>query len=111
MSKVAENADVSQKTYRTALDMLDVVKESTISYGKDPKALATTALYAACLVEEKENCIHFLHWYLIWPFSTVSSCAYGYRIAIWRVRHLHSSIGQELLGFFDIHLSGIFDFA
>lgn len=53
MSKVAENAAVSQKTYRTALDILDVVKKDPISYGKDPKALATAALYGACLVEEK----------------------------------------------------------
>jgi transcription initiation factor TFIIIB Brf1 subunit/transcription initiation factor TFIIB len=50
---VAENADVSQKTYRTALDMLNEVKKDPISYGKDPKALATAALYGACLLEEK----------------------------------------------------------
>ena len=50
MSKVAENADVSQKTYRTALDMLNVVKKNPISYGKDPKALATAPLYGACLI-------------------------------------------------------------
>jgi transcription initiation factor TFIIB len=55
MSKVAENSGVSQKTYRTALDVLDVVKKNPISYGKDPKALATAALYGACLVEEKNN--------------------------------------------------------
>jgi transcription initiation factor TFIIB len=55
MSKVAENAAVSQKTYRAALDMLDVVKKNPISYGKDPKALATAALYGACLMEEKDN--------------------------------------------------------
>jgi transcription initiation factor TFIIB len=55
MSKVAENAAVSQKTYRTALDILDVVKKNPISYGKDPKALATAALYGACLVEEKDK--------------------------------------------------------
>jgi transcription initiation factor TFIIB len=55
LSKVAENAEVSQKTYRTALDMLDMIKKDTISYGKDPKALAAAALYAACLVENKEN--------------------------------------------------------
>ena len=55
MSKVAENANVSQKTYRTALDMLDVVKKNPISYGKDPKALATAALYGACLIEEKDK--------------------------------------------------------
>jgi transcription initiation factor TFIIB len=55
MSKVAENAGVSQKTYRTALDMLDVVKKNPISYGKDPKALATAALYSACLLEKQDN--------------------------------------------------------
>jgi transcription initiation factor TFIIB len=55
MSKVAENAGVSQKTYRTALDMLDVVKKNPISYGKDPKALATAALYGACLLEKQDN--------------------------------------------------------
>jgi transcription initiation factor TFIIB len=55
MSKVAENADVSQKTYRCALDMLNEVKKNPISYGKDPKALATAALYGACLLEEKEK--------------------------------------------------------
>jgi transcription initiation factor TFIIB len=55
LSKVAENAEVSQKTYRTALEMLDKVKIDPISYGKDPKALAAAALYAACLVEDKED--------------------------------------------------------
>ena len=52
ISRVAENANVSQKTYRIALDMLDVVKKDPISDGKDPKALATAALYGACLIEE-----------------------------------------------------------
>jgi transcription initiation factor TFIIB len=55
MSKVAENADVSQKTYRNALDMLDRIKKDPISYGKDPKALATAALYGACLLDEKDK--------------------------------------------------------
>ena len=55
MSKVAENAAVSQKTYRTALDMLDVVKKNPMSFGKDPKALASAALYGAYLAEEKDN--------------------------------------------------------
>jgi transcription initiation factor TFIIB len=55
LSKVAENAEVSQKTYRTAVDMLDTVKKDTISYGKDPKALAAAALYGACMIEEKDK--------------------------------------------------------
>src|SRR5512145_659785 len=49
MSKVAANADASQKTYRTALNMLDVVKNNPVSYDKDRKALATAALYCACV--------------------------------------------------------------
>ena len=55
LSKVAENADMNQKTYRAALDILDVVKKNPISYGKDPKALATAALYGACLIEKQDN--------------------------------------------------------
>lgn len=55
MSKVVENTGASQKTYRTALDILAIVKKDPISYGKDPKALATAALYGACLIEEKDN--------------------------------------------------------
>ena len=46
---------VSQKTYKAALDILDVVKKNPISYGKDPKALATAALYGACLVDEQDK--------------------------------------------------------
>jgi transcription initiation factor TFIIB len=55
LSKVAGNAGVNQKTYRVALNILDVVKNDPISYGKDPKALATAALYGACLVEKQDN--------------------------------------------------------
>ena len=53
VSKVADNACVSQKTYRTAIEMLDSVKKHAISYGKDPKALATAVLYAACIKENE----------------------------------------------------------
>ena len=56
MSKVAENAGVSQKTYRTALDMLDVVKKNPISYGKDPKALATAAFVWCLSARETRQC-------------------------------------------------------
>jgi transcription initiation factor TFIIB len=55
MSKVAENAAVNQNTYRTALDLLAVVKKNSVSYGKDPKALATAALFGACLMEENNT--------------------------------------------------------
>ncbi|HZD35826.1 MAG TPA: TFIIB-type zinc ribbon-containing protein [Nitrososphaeraceae archaeon] len=53
IAKIAENAEVSQKTYRIALDILDEVKKNPISYGKDPKALATAALYGGCMIEEQ----------------------------------------------------------
>ena len=53
VSKVADNACVSQKTYRSAIEMLDIVKKHAVSYGKDPKALATAVLYAACIKENE----------------------------------------------------------
>jgi len=53
ISKVADGACVSQKTYRRAVEMLDIVKRHAISYGKDPKALATAVLYAACIKENE----------------------------------------------------------
>jgi transcription initiation factor TFIIB len=53
VSKVADNACVSQKTYRRSIEMLDIVKKHAISYGKDPKALATAVLYAACIKENE----------------------------------------------------------
>ena len=53
ISKVADNACVSQKTYRRAVEMLDIVKKDSISYGKDPKALATAVIYAACIKENE----------------------------------------------------------
>lgn len=55
ISKVADRACVSQKTYRRAVEMLDVVKKHEISYGKDPKALATAVLYAACIKENESK--------------------------------------------------------
>jgi transcription initiation factor TFIIB len=51
LSKIANRARVSEKAYRRALQMLSVIKENPISYGKDPNALAVAALYAACLKE------------------------------------------------------------
>jgi transcription initiation factor TFIIB len=55
ISKVADSACVSQKTYRRAVEMLDIVKKNAISYGKDPKALATAVLYAACIKENESK--------------------------------------------------------
>jgi transcription initiation factor TFIIIB Brf1 subunit/transcription initiation factor TFIIB len=48
---LADSRNVNQKTYKKALEMLDEVKNDYISYGKDPKALATTVLYHVCIEE------------------------------------------------------------
>jgi transcription initiation factor TFIIB len=51
LSKIANRANVSEKAYRRALQMLSTIKENPVSYGKDPNALAVATLYAACLKE------------------------------------------------------------
>jgi transcription initiation factor TFIIB len=53
VSKIADRVNVNHKTYRRAVDMLDEVKKSSISFGKDPKALASAVLYYACLTEQE----------------------------------------------------------
>jgi transcription initiation factor TFIIB len=54
LSKIANKAKVSEKTYRKALEMLTTIKENSISHGKDPNALAVAVLYAACLKESEK---------------------------------------------------------
>jgi transcription initiation factor TFIIB len=51
LSRTANNANVSEKSYRKALEMLSMVKKDPISFGKDPNALAVAVLYAACIRE------------------------------------------------------------
>jgi transcription initiation factor TFIIB len=51
LTKITNRARVSQKTYRRAVQMLSIIKDNPVSYGKDPNALAVAALYAACLKE------------------------------------------------------------
>jgi transcription initiation factor TFIIB len=54
LAKIANKSDVSEKSYRRALQMLTVIKSEPISLGKDPKALAVAVLYAACLQEHEK---------------------------------------------------------
>ena len=54
LAKIANKANVSEKTYRRALEMLPTIKENPISHGKDPNALAVAVLYAACLKENEK---------------------------------------------------------
>jgi transcription initiation factor TFIIB len=51
LTKIANRANVSQKSYRRAIQMLSIIKDNPVSYGKDPNALAVATLYAACLKE------------------------------------------------------------
>jgi transcription initiation factor TFIIB len=55
ISKIATKANISQKTYREAVDMLTIAKKNPISYGKDPKSVAAAVLYASCLKKGEEN--------------------------------------------------------
>ena len=54
LARISNKAKVSEKTCRSALDMLSTIKNDPISHGKDPNALAVAVLYAAC-VREGEN--------------------------------------------------------
>jgi len=49
LSRIANNAGVSEKSLRKAANMMLTIKENPISYGKDPNALALAVLYGACL--------------------------------------------------------------
>ena len=51
LTKIANRANVSQKSCRRAVEMLSIIKDNPVSYGKDPNALAVATLYAACLKE------------------------------------------------------------
>jgi transcription initiation factor TFIIB len=54
LAKIANKANVSERTYRMALEMLTKIKENPISHGKDPNALAVAVLYAACIKENEK---------------------------------------------------------
>jgi transcription initiation factor TFIIIB Brf1 subunit/transcription initiation factor TFIIB len=46
LAKIANRGRVSEKAYRSAVQMLSIVKDNPISHGKDPNALAVAILYA-----------------------------------------------------------------
>ena len=51
LSRIANNAGVSEKSLRKAAQMMSVIKENSISSGKDPNAVAAAVLYGACLAQ------------------------------------------------------------
>ncbi|HEX9318231.1 MAG TPA: TFIIB-type zinc ribbon-containing protein [Nitrososphaeraceae archaeon] len=56
LSRIAASAGVSEKTTRRAAELMAIVKNKPMSFGKDPNALSVGVLYAACLNQgEKVN--------------------------------------------------------
>ena len=49
LSRIANNADINERTVRHAIHMMAQIKDNPISSGKDPRAIAVAVLYAACL--------------------------------------------------------------
>jgi transcription initiation factor TFIIB len=49
LNRMANKAGISQKILRRAIGMMTILKDDTVSFGKDPNALAIAVLYGACL--------------------------------------------------------------
>ncbi len=49
LARIANNANISEKTLRHAIQMMSEIKDDPISFGKDPCAIAVAVLYGACL--------------------------------------------------------------
>jgi len=49
LARIANNAGISEKTLRHAVQMMSQIKDDPISFGKDPCAIAVAVLYGACL--------------------------------------------------------------
>jgi transcription initiation factor TFIIB len=49
LARIANNAGISEKTLRHAIQMMSIIKDDPISFGKDPCAIAVAVLYGACL--------------------------------------------------------------
>jgi len=49
LGRIANNAGISERTLRHAVQMMSKIKDDPISFGKDPCAMAVAVLYGACL--------------------------------------------------------------
>jgi len=49
LARIANNAGISERTLRHAVQMMAQIKDDPISFGKDPCAIAVAVLYGACL--------------------------------------------------------------
>lgn len=54
LNKIANNVGISRRTLQKATEMMSEVKEHSLNEGKDPAALSTAVLYAAC-IDQGEN--------------------------------------------------------
>ncbi len=50
ISRIANKAEISERSKRKALEIIGMAKDAKISSGKGPMGLAATALYAACVL-------------------------------------------------------------
>jgi transcription initiation factor TFIIB len=55
ITRIANNAKISEKTRRQAIDIMHSVTRSGISAGKDPMALAAAVLYLSCLKTDENK--------------------------------------------------------
>jgi len=54
LSRIANNAGISEKSLRKATDMMSAVMNDPVSHGKDPNSMAAGVLYAVCLAQGEE---------------------------------------------------------
>lgn len=54
VNRLANITHIKGKAYITAMEIMNIVKKSHISQGKNPRALAAAALYVACVMENVE---------------------------------------------------------
>ena len=49
ITRVANKAEITEKTKHQAINLMNIVTEIEISAGKDPMGLAATVIYASCI--------------------------------------------------------------
>ena len=49
LARIANNAGISERILRHAVQMMSQIKDDPISFGKDPSAIAVAVVYGACL--------------------------------------------------------------
>lgn len=55
LTKIANEAEISEKSRRDAIGILLMAKKEKITEGKNPKALAAASLYLACMLNNEEK--------------------------------------------------------